>query len=312
MKKVFILFTLGLFVSLFVNSQTCLPEGITFTHQTQIDSFPYNYPDCIEIEGYLALNGVSINSLDSLHNLTKIQGGFYPGYTYLTDFSGLEKLQFIGGDFSIGYNDVLENFSGLDSLKTIGGYLWIQDNNKLKNLTGLESLTEINGYIWIGGNPEISSLEGIDNVSEQSITNFVRIHNNPALTICHVESICAYLSSPNGEIEINSNNSGCNSQEEVEEACTVSTIENQLTDNHKIYPNPFTTNTTIEFTVDQPSEITVTIFNHQGKQVDLIRQYQQSGKQQLTWNAEGLSPGMYFFTLQAGEQVATGKMVLMN
>ncbi len=80
----------------------------------------------------------------------------------------------------------------------------------------------------------------------------------------------------------------------------------------KYYPNPFSTSTTIQYQLDQPSEVTLSIFNHLGEQVELIRQYQSSGKQQVTWNAEGLPPGMYFFTLKAGEQVATGKMVLVR
>ncbi len=29
----------------------CLPEGITFTTQAQIDNFQLNYPGCTEIEG---------------------------------------------------------------------------------------------------------------------------------------------------------------------------------------------------------------------------------------------------------------------
>jgi len=79
-----------------------------------------------------------------------------------------------------------------------------------------------------------------------------------------------------------------------------------------IYPNPFSTSTTIEYQLDQPSDVTLTIFNHLGEQVELIRHHQQSGKQQITWNAEGLPPGMYFYTIQAGDQVATGKMVLVR
>ena len=78
------------------------------------------------------------------------------------------------------------------------------------------------------------------------------------------------------------------------------------------YPNPFCTSTTIEYHLNQPSDITLTIFNHLGKQVELIRQYQQQGKQQVIWNAVGLPAGMYFFTLKAGEQVAIGKIVLVR
>ena len=34
-----------------IYAQPCLPEGITFTTQSQMDSFPILYPNCTEIEG---------------------------------------------------------------------------------------------------------------------------------------------------------------------------------------------------------------------------------------------------------------------
>jgi len=79
-----------------------------------------------------------------------------------------------------------------------------------------------------------------------------------------------------------------------------------------IYPNPFTTSTTIEYHLNQPSEIIIHIYNHLGELVDLIQQKQSQGKQQVVWNAEGLPAGIYYFRLQAGEKVATGKIVLMK
>ena len=101
-------------------------------------------------------------------------------------------------------------------------------------------------------------------------------------------------------------------QEEYSESCFTYTVdlEENIYRKTAIYPNPFTTSTTIEYQLDQPSEVILSIYNHLGEQIDLIRQHQHSGKQQITWNAVGLPPGMYFFTLQSEDQVATGKMVL--
>ena len=50
MKKIYILF-IGLLVSSGVMAQSCLPDGIDFYSQTQIDSYQIMYPDCNEIEG---------------------------------------------------------------------------------------------------------------------------------------------------------------------------------------------------------------------------------------------------------------------
>ena len=79
-----------------------------------------------------------------------------------------------------------------------------------------------------------------------------------------------------------------------------------------IYPNPFTTSTTIEYQLVQPAEVTVTIFNHLGKQVEMIQQFQSSGKQSLHWQPQGLPPGMYYFTLQAGDKASSGKVIYLG
>ena len=79
-----------------------------------------------------------------------------------------------------------------------------------------------------------------------------------------------------------------------------------------VSPNPFSTSTVLSYDLPKPSTIRITIFNQLGKQVDHIQQSQSAGKQRINWNAEGLPSGMYYFTLQAGEQVATGKMVLIR
>ena len=50
-----------------------------------------------------------------------------------------------------------------------------------------------------------------------------------------------------------------------------------------------------------------------GQQIEtLVNNHQQQGKHQVTWNTEGLPTGIYFYRLQAGEQQATGKMVVLR
>ncbi len=78
------------------------------------------------------------------------------------------------------------------------------------------------------------------------------------------------------------------------------------------YPDPFSTSTTIEYELTQPETVIFTFYNQFGKQVDIIEQKQSSGLQQVIWTPENLADGIYYFRLQAGEQVATGKMVLMK
>jgi hypothetical protein len=57
MKKITLFIVLALFIQVTVSSQPCLPEGIEFTTQAQIDNFQTNYPNCTEIEGDVEING---------------------------------------------------------------------------------------------------------------------------------------------------------------------------------------------------------------------------------------------------------------
>ena len=55
-----------------VFSQSCLPEGIEFSTQAQIDSFQVNHSGCTEIIGSLEISGEQIMNLDGLSVLTSI------------------------------------------------------------------------------------------------------------------------------------------------------------------------------------------------------------------------------------------------
>ena len=181
----------------------------------------------------------------------------------------------------------------------------------LNDLTGFLNVNSIDGDLRIINNNSLKSLVGLNNVNPSSIVKLI-IHSNDSLSICAVQSVCEYLMNPNGEIDIYYNEMGCNSVEEVEEACAVSVIENHLKTSLKIHPNPFSTSTTIEYYLNQPLNASIYIYNNLGEQVDLIQEHQQSGKQQFTWNAQGLTPGVYYFRLEAGEQRVNGKVLLMK
>ena len=95
--------------------------------------------------------------------------------------------------------------------------------------------------------------------------------------------------------------------------CCVGTAEFDVQHSNFVvrnYPNPFSTSTTIEYQLDQPSYVSINIYNHLGELVQIIQQNQSAGKQQVVWNAKGLPSGMYYFTFQAGEQRASGMMVV--
>ena len=65
MKRITIIILLLLVAQAIIFSQGCLPEGITFTTQQQIDDFQTNYPGCTEIEGDVEISGDDISNLSS-------------------------------------------------------------------------------------------------------------------------------------------------------------------------------------------------------------------------------------------------------
>jgi hypothetical protein len=117
----------------------CLPGGITFTTQEQIDNFQINYPGCTEIEGdvYIGdwMSGSSITNLNGLSVLTSVGGGLYIGNNpSLTNLLGLDNLNTIGGVLWIYWNNAITSLMGLDNLNSIGGTLGIDDNDALTNM----------------------------------------------------------------------------------------------------------------------------------------------------------------------------------
>ena len=97
------------------------------------------------------------------------------------------------------------------------------------------------------------------------------------------------------------------------DTCLTTRIKELANDNKiKTLPNPFNTSTTLSYTLDKPSTVTITIFNPQGQLIEKIEQDQPKGEQKVQWNAEGLPAGMYYFRLQTGEQYGSGKMIKME
>lgn len=79
-----------------------------------------------------------------------------------------------------------------------------------------------------------------------------------------------------------------------------------------VYPNPFSNSTTFKYQLNQQSNVSLSIFNQLGEHVDLIEQNQPSGNQQIIWNAENHPSGFYYFVLKAGENVETGKLLMIE
>jgi hypothetical protein len=83
-------------------------------------------------------------------------------------------------------------------------------------------------------------------------------------------------------------------------------------------PNPFQHWTAIQYDLPQVLHVQLEIFDARGACVkELVRGVQQAGPHLITWDGLGqnkcvVPPGIYFIRFQAGDQVATRKVVLIR
>jgi len=230
MKRLALLIVLALFIQITLSSQPCLPDGITFLTQEQIDNFQTNYPNCTEIVGDVIISEGYITNLNGLSVLTSIEGGLRIGgldeSSALINLTGLEGLTYIGGDLLIIGNFSLTSLSGLDNLSSIIGNftlgvrgLYFEGGNPLlTSLIGLGSLTSVGGYLSISSNNGLTSLTGLDNID--SIPDLYITYNS-SLASCEAQWLCDYLANPNGSINIYNNAPGCNNPIEIADSCGI-------------------------------------------------------------------------------------------
>lgn len=219
--KYFLTFLFICIVFINSNGQGCLPEGIRFTTQSQIDSFALNYPGCTFIEGDVMIDSEnSITNLNGLSVLTRI-GGSLALYCYsLPNLSGLNNLSFIGDYFSISHCSLLTDISALNNIDTIKGSVRIHNNPLLVSVNGFNSLQYLGGNLEIYWNSELSSINAFPITAHDSIDE-LKIYENYYLINCSSPLICAFLADPRGPVSIYSNGTGCNSPGEITETCGV-------------------------------------------------------------------------------------------
>ena len=81
----------------------------------------------------------------------------------------------------------------------------------------------------------------------------------------------------------------------------------------RAYPNPFNPVTTLRFALTLESEVSLTIYNLQGREVvSLINGNMDAGYHSVIWNADSYSSGVYFVKMVAGEFVNTQKLMLIK
>jgi hypothetical protein len=79
------------------------------------------------------------------------------------------------------------------------------------------------------------------------------------------------------------------------------------------YPNPFNPTTQIVYTLPVAAQVGLNVYNLLGQRVmTLVNEKKEPGSYTVTFDSRGLSSGVYFYRLTAGDQVMSKKMMLMK
>ena len=80
-----------------------------------------------------------------------------------------------------------------------------------------------------------------------------------------------------------------------------------------IYPNPFNTETQIEFVLPRDGEVSIDVYNISGQHATTLANGRySSGTHQVVWDASSFSSGVYFCHVTSGFSSLTAKLLLLR
>ncbi|MGB2696624.1 MAG: FlgD immunoglobulin-like domain containing protein [Candidatus Zixiibacteriota bacterium] len=87
---------------------------------------------------------------------------------------------------------------------------------------------------------------------------------------------------------------------------------------HQNYPNPFNPNTTIEYCVQDPAKVTISVYNVLGQKVKtLVDEEKLRGDYTINWDGKNdagnqVASGVYFYQVKVGDYTSSKKMLLLK
>ena len=79
------------------------------------------------------------------------------------------------------------------------------------------------------------------------------------------------------------------------------------------YPNPFNPTTTFRYSIPQTSKVVIKVYDILGNEIAILIDEEKSvGTYELTWNAENVPTGVYFYQLKTGDFINSKKMILLK
>ncbi len=119
------------------------------------------------------------------------------------------------------------------------------------------------------------------------------------------------LANPNGSVTIYDNAIGCNSQQEVEDACEEVSVEELCSEiMFNISPNPCSGSVNIQFDISEQEIVSCDLFEISGVRIiGLFNEIKMPGIHVMQIDLKDLKPGIYFCVLQTGKEIQTVKII---
>jgi hypothetical protein len=103
--------------------------------------------------------------------------------------------------------------------------------------------------------------------------------------------------------------------------CALTDVSSSAHDNAKVssatlnqnYPNPFNPSTTIKYELPKASDVRLAVYDLLGREVSvLVNERRDAGVHEVKFDGDGISNGVYFYRLTAGNFVQTRKLLLLK
>jgi len=230
----------------------------------------------------------------------------YNGDLYITNTSGVNLPGF---PLNIGENvestPIVAKFDG----GNLSGIIFGDANGKIHSFRS-DGTESANFPITIGGNIKVSA--AIGDVDYDNDVDVV-FPNDAGFYIVDIKRAASSYQWP--YFMYNMSRSGNVHQSTPNQDNNVPQLETTLSGN---YPNPFRTETVINYLLKSPAPVSIEIYNLKGQKVKtLVSDKKAAGNHSTVWNGmdennKAVSSGVYFYRMQAGSYSDTRKMMLMK
>jgi len=138
---------------------------------------------------------------------------------------------------------------------------------------------------------------------------FSGVASNTLTSVCFIDTMNGWVTGEGGTIIYTTDGGGIVSVETNELSSTLPESFLLLQN----YPNPFNPSTTIKYRIPELSFVTLKVYDVLGTEVAaLVDEEKPAGEYAIHFNANGLTSGVYFYQLNAGNYSEAKKMLLLR